>query len=101
MIVTVAIHHPKGPQEEVVIMESLKRYGEEQKKHKGLVLVMSVKDKTEGYIVGMSIWDSKENYMAAREDMAKTFKYEVNFVELEDRPNQFIHGEPVYYAWPT
>ncbi len=98
MIVTVGIHHPKGPREEKLLLEDMKRFGKEQRKHKGLVMVTAVKDETEGCLMGMAIWDTKEDFLAARKEIAKTFKHSVDFSAIEDREIQFLWGESQFWG---
>jgi hypothetical protein len=98
MTVAVGIHHPKGPKEEVLVLEDMKRFGEEQRRYKGLVLVTTVKDETDGCLVGIAIWDTRENFLAERKEIAKTYTHSVDFDVVEDREVQFLYGEPAFWG---
>jgi hypothetical protein len=98
MIVAVGVHHPKGPAEEKLLLADMKRFGREQRKHRGLVMVTAVKDETEGYLIGMAIWDTKEDFLKARKEMAKTFRHSVDFSAIEDRDVEFLWGEPQFWG---
>lgn len=66
MFVLVSIHHPH-PEKEHLVIESMHRYGDESKRHKGLVGgVYTLKDESTGQLFGIAIWDSQESYLAAR-----------------------------------
>ncbi len=98
MIVAVGIHHPKGPKERAAVLEDMKRFGIEQRKHKGLLMVTAVKDETGGFLIGMAMWDTREDFLAARKKLARTFRHSVDFEVVEDREVQFLYGKPVFWG---
>lgn len=93
MYVTIAIHHPKGPNEEAKLLEAMKKFGQAQRKNKGSIIVTAGKDESSGFIFAVAIWDTKENFLSARADMGKALEG-VNFEELEDIPHKLYFGEP-------
>lgn len=70
MFVLVSIHQPHHDKEHLVV-ESMHRYGDESKRHKGLVSVHTLKDEATGQLFGIAIWDSQESYLAARPSLMK------------------------------
>ena len=92
MYVTIAIHHPKGPAEESILLDSMKKFGQAQRR-KGSIIVTAGKDEIAGFVFALAIWDSKENFQAAQSDMGKALTG-VNFEELEDVPHKLYLGEP-------
>jgi hypothetical protein len=97
MYLTIAIHHPKGPDEESALLEAMRRFGEAQRGHKGLVMVTAAKDELGGNIMALAVWDTRENFMAARGDAAKSLEG-VDFDSLEDVPRKLCMGEPVVWV---
>jgi len=94
MFVAIGIHRPKGEKEESVLRDGMRRFGEAQRKHEGLIMVHLLKDEKSGVLIGLAIWDTKEHFMQAQKDMAKALEG-INFELLEDIPHQLYFGEPV------
>lgn len=81
LYVAMAVHYPKGPKEQAVMMEEMKRFAEVQSKHKGFkhLIVAELEDK--GIIIPFTIWESQQDMMTARMDIAKylaTFDFKTN-----------------------
>jgi hypothetical protein len=98
-----AVHHPKGPKEEAVLLESMRDFGEAQRKFKGLIFTAPVKDEEAGVLIGLSIWDMKENFEAAWKELAKSqperrAKMGVDFERLETEPHKVYGGEPAVWG---
>jgi len=93
LYVTIAAHHPKGPNEESQLLDAMRKFGEEQRRQKGLIIVTAGRDELGGFIFALAIWDSKENFLAARSEVAKAL-VRVNFDALEDIPHKLYMGEP-------
>jgi Antibiotic biosynthesis monooxygenase len=70
MYVIMGVHHPKPGMEEA-LLETLERFGDAERGHKGLITAFVWKDETTGVLLGTTLWDSKEDYNAARPDMDK------------------------------
>lgn len=70
MFVLVSIHHPH-PEKEQLVIDSMHRYSDESKRHKGLVSVHTLKDDSTGQLFGIAIWDSQDSYLAARPALMK------------------------------
>jgi hypothetical protein len=90
--VTIAIHHAKGPAEESILLDAMKRFGQAQRR-RGSIIVTAGKDDIAGFIFALAIWDSKENFQAAQGEMGKALQG-VNFEVLEDIPHKLYLGEP-------
>jgi hypothetical protein len=102
MYFALAVHRPKGTKEEALLVESMKRFGEEQRKYKGLIFTAPIKDSEAGVLIGLSIWDTKENFDAAWKELSKTrperrARDGFRFEDVETEPHQFYSGEPA--AW--
>lgn len=95
MFVTIGIHHPK-PGKEQAILDTMMRFGNAHRGHKGLVTVFAWKDDATGALIGTAIWDSKSDCEAARPDLAKALEG-VDFEPLEYSAEAY-HGSPV--LWP-
>ena len=103
MYVALAIHHPKGPKEESILLGSMRKFGEAQKRFKGLIFTAPIKDENAGVLIGLSIWDTKENFEAAWKELSKTeperrAREGVKFEELEDEPHRVYSGEPAVWG---
>ncbi len=99
MYVTFAIHHPKGPREEAILLNSMRKFGEAQMKHKGLLLTTPIKDEEARVLIGFAIWDCKEHFLSAWKELSQTESKRradegVVFEELEDIPHKVYSGEP-------
>jgi hypothetical protein len=70
VFVLISVHKPR-PDKEKFLIDSMHRYGEACRKHKGLVFVETLKDARTGELVGLAVWDSEVSYMAAKPDLAK------------------------------
>jgi hypothetical protein len=68
--VIMGVHHPK-PGVEKALLETLERFGDAERGHKGLITAFVWKDETTGVLLGTTLWDTKEDYDAARPDMDK------------------------------
>jgi hypothetical protein len=95
VFVSIGIHHPK-PGKEQAILETMKRFGDAQRGHKGLITVFAWKDDATGALIGTALWDSKSDYDAARPDMAKALEG-VDFAPLEDSAEAY-HGSPILWT---
>ncbi len=96
MYVTIGIHYPK-PGKESILLEGMRKFGEAQRKHKGLMMVTGLKDETKGAIIGLAIWDSKENFLAAREDIMKSIA-DMDFEDLLSSPIEVYFSEPAIWV---
>jgi hypothetical protein len=94
MYVSIGIHHPK-PGKEKALLETMVKFGDAQKGHKGLITVFAWKDDKSGALIGTAIWDSKGDFEAARPDMSKAIEG-VDFEAL-DISAEAYRGSPV--AW--
>ncbi len=99
MYVALAIHHPKGPKEESILLNSMRKFGEAQMKYKGLILTTPLKDEEAGVLIGLAIWDTKEHFLSAWQELSQTepkrrAEEGVVFEELEDTPHKVYSGEP-------
>lgn len=95
MYVSIGIHHPK-PGKEERLLESMKKFGEAQRGHKGLLFVFAWKDQESGSLIGTALWDSKEDCLAAKPDMVKALEG-VDFAEL-DYSAEAYSGSPVLWT---
>ncbi len=95
MYVTIGVHHPK-PGKEGPLLESMKKFGDAQRGHKGLLFVFAWKDEESGSLIGTALWDTKEDWQAARPDMAKALEG-VDFKEL-DYSAEAYRGSPVLWT---
>ena len=75
----------------------MRRFGEAQRRQKGLMMVTAAKDEIAGNIIALAVWDTKENFMTARGAMAKAIEG-VDFDVLEDVPHKLYLGEPVVWV---
>jgi hypothetical protein len=95
MYVSVGVHHPK-PGMEGKLLESMKKFGEAERGHKGLLFVFAWKDEESGALIGTALWDRKEDWLAAMPDMRKALEG-VNFDEL-DYSAEAYRGSPVLWT---
>ncbi len=93
MFVVISIHSPHADKEKYLI-DSMHRYGEASKAHKGLVSVHTLKDEKTGELVGLAIWDSEESYLAARPDLMKATEGD-DFDSWEMQPSKVHRLKPV------
>jgi antibiotic biosynthesis monooxygenase len=70
MYVIMGVHHPK-PGMEKELLETLERFGDAERGHRGLITAFVWRDDTTGVLLGTTLWDTKEDYDAARPDMDK------------------------------
>jgi hypothetical protein len=70
MYVITGVHHPK-PGMEKELLETLERFGDAERGHRGPITAFVWKDDTTGVLLGVTLWDTKEDYDAARPDMDK------------------------------
>jgi hypothetical protein len=68
MYIALAVHHPKGPKEKVLLMARQPRLAEVNSKHKGFIQMVVAEVEDENLIVPFTIWESEEDYKAALED---------------------------------
>lgn len=94
MLVTIGIHHPRGENEKSILRDGMRKFGEAQRKHEGLIVIHLLKDEKPGVLIGLAIWDTKEHFMQAQKDMAKALEG-INFELLEDIPHKLYFAEPV------
>ena len=95
MYVTLGIHHPKPGKEEAVL-ETMARFGEAQRGHRGLITVFAWKDDRTGALIGTALWDRKEDYEAARPGMSKALEG-VDFEPLEFSAEVY-RGSPLVWS---
>jgi hypothetical protein len=95
MYLSIGVHHPK-PGKEERLLESMKKFGEAQRGHKGLIFVFAWKDEESGSLIGTALWDSKEDWLAARPAMVKALEG-VDFSEL-DYSSEAYRGSPVLWT---
>jgi len=91
VILSVALHKPKGPQEEANFLKALKDYGDLQRKFKGHQFYAVGKDEKTGILTVVSIWATNEDLMAAQEEMNKhkgTFDFKAN----QEGPTRYWQG---------
>ena len=93
MYFRIGIHYPR-PGKEPILLDSMRKFGEAQKRHKGLIMVHALRDAKANALFGLAIWDSKESYLGAREDMDEALEG-VRFDELEDNPPLVFDCEQV------
>jgi hypothetical protein len=99
VILTVALHKPKGSQEEANFLRALEDYGNLQRKFKGHQLYTVGKDENTGVLTVVSIWATLEDLMAARGEMAKhkgTFDFKTN----QDGPTRYWQGNAEFVEYP-
>jgi hypothetical protein len=94
----VGVHHPKGPNEERVLLSNMREFGEAQKKHDGLIVTLAIKDPDAGMLIGISVWNSKKDFDEAWKVLSVTqperreekgFRFE----DYETEPHKFYSGE--------
>lgn len=93
LFVHIGIHRKPTPGKETILLESMKKFGETQRKHAGLIAVFALKDKRTGALIGLALWDSEEHWRAALPDMEKALK-EYDFNELDSIPPEGFAAEP-------
>ncbi len=93
MLVNIGIHQNPKPGKEAALLESMRKFGEAQRRHEGLIAVYALKDEQTGALIGLAVWDTDEHYQAARSDMAKAIE-DVNFDELESSEPLVYHAHP-------
>jgi len=79
--VAMAVHFPKGPREEAVMMEEMKKFAEVQSKHKGFIQLFVGEVEDKGIIIPFTLWESEADAMAALMDLRKylaTFDFKTN-----------------------
>lgn len=88
----------KGPDEEKVLLGSMRQLGEAMKKYEGLIVTLAVKDPDAGMLIGIAVWKSKEDFEAAWKELsisepkrreAQGFRFE----DYETEPHKFYSGE--------
>ncbi len=87
MFVTLAFHHPKGPREEVIMMNEMTRFAEVQSRHRGFVHLVVAEVEDERIMIPFTLWESKEDFMAAQGDIAK-FLMGFDFKAVQDGPTR-------------
>ena len=95
MYVTIGIHHPK-PGKEQEVLDSMVRFGNAQKMHKGLITTFAWKDDKTGALIGTAIWDSKSDHDAARPEFVKVLEG-IDFEQLDESIEAY-RGSPVGWA---
>jgi hypothetical protein len=81
MYVQLAVHYPKGPKEEAVMMQEMKRFAEVQSKHKGFIQLFVAELEDKGIIIPFTIWETEEDFMAALTNIRgylATFDFKAN-----------------------
>jgi hypothetical protein len=76
-----AVHFPKGPKEEAVMMEEMKKFAEVESKHKGFIQLFVGEVEDKGIIIPFTVWESEADAMAARMEIRKylsTFDFKTN-----------------------
>ncbi len=91
MILTIALHKPKGPQEEASFLNALTEYGELQRKYKGHQLYSVGKDERTGVLTVVSLWASIEDLTAAQGEMSK-HKQVFDFKANQIGPTRYWQG---------
>jgi hypothetical protein len=94
MYVIMGIHHPK-PGMERALQQTLEKFGNAERGHKGLITAFVWKDDNTSVLSGLTFWDTKEDYDAARPDMDNALKG-VDWRTL-DESIEIYRGSPV--AW--
>lgn len=94
----VGTHHPKSPEHEAILLASMRRFGEAQKRFKGLIVTTAIKDEEAGMLIGISIWKSREEFEAAWKELSITQSKQreaegFRFEDHEDEPHKFYSGE--------
>jgi antibiotic biosynthesis monooxygenase len=92
MILGIALHKPKGPNEEAAFLNALREYGDLQRKHKGHLYYGVGKDEPAGLLIVTTVWATKEDMMAASGEMQKflgTFDFKAN----QEGPTKYWSGE--------
>ncbi len=95
MYVSVGIHHPK-PGKEQAILETMMKFGNAQRGHKGLITVFAWKDDKTGALIGTALWDTKSDFEAARPEMSKALEG-VDFEPLEYSVEAY-RGTPILWT---
>jgi len=91
MILTVALHKPKGPQEEANFLTALKDFGDLQRKFKGHQLYSVGKDEKTGILTVVSIWATMEDLNTAQTEMSK-HKQAFDFKTNQIGPTRYWQG---------
>jgi hypothetical protein len=91
MIITIALHKPKGQAEEANFSKSLKEYGDIQRKYKGHELYAVGKDEKTGVLTVVSLWGNQEDMIAAREEMLM-FRKKFDFQANQVGPTRYFQG---------
>ncbi len=99
MILSLALHKPKGPAAEENFLKALKEYGDLQRKYKGHQLYAVGKDEQTGVLTVLSLWDSQEAMMAAGDDMNK-FKQTFDFKANQVGPTRYFQGNAEFIEFP-
>jgi hypothetical protein len=94
LYVIMGIHHPKSGMEKA-LLETLVKFGNAERGHKGLITAFAWKDDNSSVISGLTFWDTKEDYDAARPDMDNALKG-VDWRTV-DESIEIYRGSPV--AW--
>ncbi len=94
----VGIHHPKSSKDEAILLSNMRKFGESQKRHKGLLVTTAIKDQEAGMLLGISIWNSKGEFEAAWKELSVTeskrrTEERFRFEDHEDEPHKFYSGE--------
>jgi heme-degrading monooxygenase HmoA len=95
MYVIMGVHHPK-PGMEKALLETLEKFGNAERGHKGLISAFVWKDETTGVLLGTTLWDTKEDYDAARPDMDKALQG-ADWRSL-DASMEIYRGSPVVWT---
>jgi hypothetical protein len=98
MYASVGIHHPKGPDEQKMLLRSMRQLGEAMNKHDGLIVTLAIKDPDAGMLIGIAVWKSKEDFEAAWKELSisepkRREAQGFRFGDYEDEPNKFYSGE--------
>jgi len=91
VILSVAMHKPKGPHEETNFLKSLKEYGDVQRKFKGHLSYSIGKDEKDGVLIVVSIWANQEDMMAAMGEMTR-FRQTFDFRANQVGPTRYYQG---------
>jgi heme-degrading monooxygenase HmoA len=76
----------------------MRKFGEAQKKHDGLIVTLAVKDPDAGMLIGISVWKSKADFDAAWRKLSVTEvkrreEEAFRFEDYETDPHKVYSGE--------
>jgi hypothetical protein len=81
LYVAMAVHFPRGPKEEAVMMEEMKKFAEVESKHRGFIQLFVGEVEDRGIIIPFTLWENEADAMAAGMDIRRylaTFDFRTN-----------------------